>query len=667
MLNFLKTYPKFYTKSKYFRQFNMKRFCTGSDNSNIYTTKIMLKENDYEELWQNTKPFLKIKENRINFTEFKIIIDNVHVLIDFWKFAEGNFKNKPIRTFLESTFYDSNNNLGQKFTSNSTNWSTLYENIEKISYLIDKNDIVKSRLNVYLKDTLELYLFEHLHRLQDNESFTNEDIKEFSLSKTDFDRLKFNTDLSFSLFNYLKDSERINKKQNENLSFFVVKIGLIFIEKFLLMNKSSIKYLEKNADKKNNEILSYLFNIENYIENLMKNYKNFDSIPDFKKGDFFKIFSFYESKWLNSAKWLLNTNLNELNIHHYNLFIYAAKGSIRFENFDYFEKLIANLNQLSNYLNISTKVYSNLSLLFGQFFNTLMTQKNNKNLDNLLDVWAKIDYVPNQVSLSNLNYFLNHLNSRSKDNKYNMEKVKIGNNGKLFDSNLSLKKFKYNSDAMVKISELIKSNILSAESLKNEKLDELKKIDTMLAENKFDFVIDGMNIVFLKHNSNNFYNLINLIEILNTNFRNKKCLIFIRDHVHSKNKNLIKKIMDANHKKEGNNKMIFYCLDSIFEDDKFFLYSAVKSNENTLLISNDYFSNHTHFLNEYGGVFREWLFNRKVITNLSLKRIYLPPRYQLKCTKIATDKWILPYLNDINNPRNHSFVLIEKNNKNKIY
>lgn len=667
MLNFLKNGPKLYTKCRYFIFFDKKGYITGVDSSNVYRTKINFKENDYEMLWKNTQPFLTIKENRIDFDEFKIVIDNVHELVDFWKFTEGNFKNKPIKTFFESTFSDSNNKICEKFTSNCSNWSSLYENIGKISYLIDQKDTVKSKLNVYLNDILDFYLFEHLYRLQENESFTNQDIKKFSLTKTDFERLKFKTDLGFSLFNYLKQSERLKKKQDENLSFFLVKTGLIFIENFLSMNKSSIKYLEKNADQKNSEILTYLFKIEKHIENLMKNYENFDTIPEFKKSDFFKFFSFYESKWLNSAKWLLNTELNELNVQHYNLFIYAVKGSIRFENFDYFEKLVTNLNQLSNYLNLLTKSYSIISQLFGQFLNTLMTKEDKNNLENLLEVWSNIDYVPNRVGLSNLNYFLDHLNSKSKGSKYEMEKVKIGNNGKLLDKNLFLKKFEYNSDAMIKISELIKKNILSPESLKNEKLDELKKIDAMLAENKFDMVIDGMNIVFLKQHTNNFINLKNLIEILNNVFKNKKFLIFIRDHVYSKNKNLIKKIMDTNHEKEGNNSIVFYCLDSIFEDDKFFLYSAVKSDKNTMLVSNDYFSNQIHFLNEYGGVFREWLFNRKVITNLSLRRIYLPPKYQLKCTRAATDKWIVPYLNDVNNPRNHSFVLIEKKNKNKLY
>ncbi|RNA22529.1 mitochondrial ribonuclease P 3 [Brachionus plicatilis] len=641
-------------------------YSTKADRFVNYSTKISLRDHDYDNLWSNTEPFLTKQENRINFKEFKTIIDQVHILVDYWKFADGNFKNKPVKNFIDSTFSDSNSNICQKFCSNSTNWSALYENIPKISILIDQKDFVISKVNVYLNDILDFYLLEQIYRLQEKESFNNEDIREFSLSKSDLDHLKFHTDLSLSLFNYLANSERITKKQDENLCLFPIKTGLIYIEKFLFMNKSSIKYLEKNADKKNSQMLAYLAKLEDHVQNMMKNYKNFNSIQDFKKSDCFKFFSFFESKWLNSVNWLLHTDPKDLNTSHYNLFVYAIKGSIRFEKFDYFEKLVSGLNQLSNSLNLVGKNYFTLNLLFRDFFNTIMVEDKNRNFESLLNVWSNIGYVPNHNGLNNLNFFLDYVNSQSKDSRYEVKKVKIGVNGKIAESNFRLENSKFNPNDLRKISKLIKENILLPEYLKKEKLDELAKIDQLLMENKFDFVVDGMNIIFLKHNPNTFGNIISLVEILNSRFSGKNFLIFLRDHVFSKSRDLIKKIGEKNHLRQENNRIFFYCIDSIFEDDKFFLYSAVKSNRNTMLISNDYFSNQTHFLNEYGTVFKEWLFNCKVITDSGLRRIFLPPKYKLKCNRIGENKWILPYLNDVNNPRNHSFVQIEKIKINKI-
>lgn len=625
-----------------------------------YSTKFYLKETDYEQLWSLTKPKLELNNSKIEFNDFKQIIQYLNVVVDYWKHKEVSFKNKPIRYLVNNLFSDSNTLISKNFSENHANWSILYDNLPRVSQLIDNKPEIISKLNLNINSLFNLYLFESILKLQSDHQINSEEINEASQVKIDLKKLKFYSDLSESLYEYLNKCQ-VTTEEVE--TFLYIKTVLLYIESYLLINKSSINYLLENKDKTNSFIVERLQKINSLLEILMKNYKNFDSIQEFKQNDFLRSFCFIESKWLYTAQWLLNTDKSELSFKNFLHFILALQGAVRFERLDYFEKLFKNLHEMAISKNIIGKALLSYNLVFRDFLNTqLNTSKISleENLNFLLKLWSTCSYTPNQETANNLMLFIENLNSKTKNLKWSVNRIRVNTSGRIEGTGYFLERAVFNKQDLNKIANLMKEKILSQNYLKSEKEQELDRIDNLLEERQFDFVVDGMNIIYLRPNAKEYDNISNLVNLFNAQQKNRKCLIFLRDHVFNKFKAQIEKIEFLNKGGKSGNEIKFFCIDSIFEDDKFFLYSALKSGPNTLLISNDYFNNQTHFLNGSSALFKEWLFSRKVGMDYTFRRFFYPPVYKLKCNQINSKHWVVPIINDVNNSRNHSFISIQK-------
>lgn len=627
---------------------------------NHYEAKFNLKDQDYELLWRTSnRDRLASNKSDINFEEFKQIVTQLGIVIDYWKFKDANFRNKPIRYLANYLFSSHESPIAKKFAKNPVNWSILRENLSPISNLIDNTSKIVSKQNVNLEDKFEFYLIEQIYRLQMDQYFESEDINDYSVYNVNLSRLKFYSDLSKSASSYTSSTG----SNDESSVIFTIKTILNYIETVLFMNKSSINYLYENDDTTSMDLKANLDTLNDHLQKLMKNYKNLDSISEFKQGDYFKAFCFIENKWLSSANWLLSTSQSELSIKHLYLFLYALKGSIRFERIDYFEKLFHCLHKMSINNNLHGRSLQGYTNVFKDLLNTQFNTKNTSlenNLNVFLSTLSHMCFVPSKTTIDNLKHFIENLNRSSKDSRWVVYNTNIGTSGRVDGSNESLESAKFDKKELEKISSVIREKILSQEYLRAEKTQELDKIDKLLESSSYDLVVDGMNVIYLGFSQNSFDNITRLINLIDRQHRNKRCLIFLRDHVYKKNISIIESLNVNNQVHSSNNRITFFCIDSIFEDDKFFLYSALKSGPSTFLISNDYFNNQSHFLSQYGNLFKEWLFNRKIITENSFKRFFYPPLYKLKCNQISKNKWILPFLNDQNNVRNHSFVTIEK-------
>ncbi|CAF0895625.1 unnamed protein product [Brachionus calyciflorus] len=653
MANLLKNFLKIRLKP-YSSILTHKKFRSSENIPFKSETISQLKDKDYDDLWSKTQPKLTTTNSNVSFTEFKSVIDQVYSMVDFWKNKDGNIKNLHFKLLAKNFFSSPDNEIGKKFAANPSTWSLIFENISNLSQLIDNTpDAIRNKDN-NLKDYLDIYLMESIYKFQDDKITLINGIEELTSANFYLEKLKFYAELSHSLHTYLSTTNIGPNKNQETVSLYWMRIVLLMVDTFLFMKKASLKYIIENNES---EIKDYLYKMEPIIKDLMKNYQNFDSLPEFKKLDFFKIFSYYESKWLGTINWLLNTNKTEWSNSVFQYYISVLKGCIRLEKYDYFEKLMYNVHQLTIDLNIYSMGLAQYDFVFRDFMNTHLVTSNinlENNLHILLNVWSKISYIPDRNGFRNFEIFLERINKNLTNSKYLVKEVQVDLLGNVYNSKYSIQKSKFKEKDSQKIAELIKQKLLSHESLKNEKLSDFAKIDEIIDNEEIDLVVDGMNIAYLS-GYDRFQNITQLLNLLNKRYKNKTFLVLLRDHVYNKNTGFIKKF-----ERSKENLIIFFSIDSLYEDDKFCLYAAFKSRNDPMLVSNDYYANQSHFLNEYGGVFREWLFNRKISVDKSLRRIFLPPMYILKCNRINENKWLLPVVNDANNPRNHTFYQIEK-------
>lgn len=630
-----------------------------------------LSAKEYEILWHKTQKKLESTDEKVNFEEFKVVIDGLNTFINDWINSTSKLQAKkiPFNNLLENIFADHNSLISKKFVNNCTNWSILYENVSDLSLKISNTTYILNRENQNLNDLMDLRLFEIINKFErDLENF-DENSKSLSMSNDKLNQYKFYVYLGLSLYKYLIKMDKISKNE-ETLTIFLIKGFISYAQALLYSSKSSLSYIIKNENASGNEILEFLSKIEPFIKKLMKKYDSFSSIPDLKKPDYLYFFSFYETKWKKTANWLLDPNQKQFRILNFSVFLHALGGAIKFENHEYFEKLCASLYELTVSYNNSSVL---LSYIFRDFMTCIKTISNmEERLNIMLKVWSNVNYVPTRIGRQNFEIFLANLNS--KDSWYDIVPVKVNLRGEVLDSKYVLDKAYYNPEKLKELANCFKSQILSQTNFKNEKLVAFKKIDDLTMKINFDFIMDGMNIAYVRYGADRLKLLKVFIKSFNMSFKNKKILIVLRDHLYIKHKNELEEIMKFNHlENSSKNHIHFHCLDSVYEDDKFILYAALNSSNMPLIMSRDNFSNHAISLKEYTDLYRQWLFNKKIAFTYNKEyKFFMPPMYKVKCKQLGENKWIIPYFKDTNESthfQEHGFIKIEKKyfgNKNQF-
>lgn len=101
-----------------------------------------------------------------------------------------------------------------------------------------------------------------------------------------------------------------------------------------------------------------------------------------------------------------------------------------------------------------------------------------------------------------------------------------------------------------------------------------------------------------------------------------------------------------------------FFISHMLKDDHFLLYATMKSGLDTYVISNDYYSDQWHNLEESGDLFRRWLVNRHVLVDKNFKCLLIPPTFEIRVTKIRPDIWIVPYYAETGNI-SYNFLLFK--------
>lgn len=118
-------------------------------------------------------------------------------------------------------------------------------------------------------------------------------------------------------------------------------------------------------------------------------------------------------------------------------------------------------------------------------------------------------------------------------------------------------------------------------------------------------------------------------------------------------------------------KVFFFYTDCKVEDDEFFMYAALRSGPNTIVVTNDYLNNQRVFLDEWGRLFKRWLLNRRVNVQRHTINLTFPPKFDVCVSRLkgenenGTSRWVVPYFSDMSLSSisyiDFKFVLLNKN------
>lgn len=109
--------------------------------------------------------------------------------------------------------------------------------------------------------------------------------------------------------------------------------------------------------------------------------------------------------------------------------------------------------------------------------------------------------------------------------------------------------------------------------------------------------------------------------------------------------------------------------DSIMDDD-FFMYAALRSGPNTLVVTNDHL-NHQHvFLGQLANLFVRWLLNKRVLVERQSLNLTFPPKFDVCVTRFlksngSSSRWFVPVYRGLTlsniNYNNVKYFLLYKN------
>jgi hypothetical protein len=589
------------------------------------------------------------ESNRFNYVEFKILINELkHVVLNTLPSSKEICKFK-FRSLAKILFIrEKNFQIGIKLISDSKNWAIIVNILAEL-LRITLNKTNKS--NDLIMETLMINLLTVIFSVQTgtNEKKMYPQIEPKVKYDTTPDKSYFYFQLIQSYFEYLRDNK---KEMKDSVLLYLLKS----YSHYMGMISNSTSFIQ--LCKEDKEFEKHYENFNKYLELFMRKHANFYSLPQEIKEDFFSFFSFNKEKWSNSVQ-LIQNDVGLCNIL---ILYYSIIGSIRFNDNEKF-KWLCDLLKNHNF-NSSTAIHYQHSIdSFSIYF--LKTKIKyfddlEENLELLLETWNNLCHWPEPGIIDEFNKFINEINFRKSDREHrdgNNRKINVNNiqvNYKGVCSNghkLPIKT--YDNQTLQRMAEPLRKTNLPSPFKENflKNLDELKEF---LKYEKFDYVIDGMNMIYLG-NRLNVENLIILLELLD---KNKSKLIILRTHV--------KQSMDSPkfrkvEKMYPNLKFVFY--ENRLPDDRFVLYAALLSGNETFIISNDNFHDSLYGFEKNKALFRMWLINRRILCHTFFKKLYYPPLFDVNVNKVDKNTWFIPYLNTArDNPFNEPrfFLFLKK-------
>lgn len=218
-----------------------------------------------------------------------------------------------------------------------------------------------------------------------------------------------------------------------------------------------------------------------------------------------------------------------------------------------------------------------------------------KNIEKMIEYIGNNDILVSKLVAESFENYFKSKNIKSKS-------IKIKSNGKcsscqlhLLNISITNKEFKELSDKFLQ-KVLLRDNVF----LKSTP-EEIEKFENFLLQSqKFDIVIDGLNVAYSTGTRKPLIVFAKLLANVVKYFseRNRNILVLGRKHMNAWPKNEMNYIRK--------NAKIFLT-DNLSQDDPFLLYAAIKSGPTTDFFSRDLMRSHSYLLgNEMKGIFRRW-------------------------------------------------------------
>jgi hypothetical protein len=529
----------------------------------------------------------------------------------------------------------------RKFVENNQNWSIIFKNIDMLqSYAIQKlNSDNKASFNHILDKNLlfnatEWTIVDFLNK-QHFKLYA-----EFgqsigpSFNENLLSRSKLIFDLINSLESYMIAEFKTKTRLESDFNFMAEVLRVKF------MHCEIRSFFEKDFINKS----EYCKNLEQKVNQLMRFYPNFVSMPSNYKDFFVYYFGFFRKKFLNICNnYLFDENIESNFVDEngqFGLLNICINGSLNL-NSDLEDeeitkvqsKLLRKITDLKVKKNLNHNFQENK---FSYNFCHLNELKNDKSIEFLLQTWNTLEYLP-------VKPIIKKMKSKLENNSaWKLKWVPLS------ELNSRIKPKIYDKKALKIVSDTLRESILSENFFTKEKLKNLQIIDDIIDQD-FKFIIDGLNIYYLTNNHflENLKHLFNLV-------KHEKCLVVIRKHVNIR-------LIDLS--KMPN--IRFLITEDCLEDDKFLLYAALRSENRTYIISNDLYSNHHNIIyNEHGYLFKRWLQN-SLVEFTPYDGLIFPPRFDLKVQKLTDNpieqEWLIPCI-DFKNEREttKSYYILKK-------
>lgn len=299
-----------------------------------YNASKPLSSKEYEKLWdeQDTKLHKSFSQEEFNFIIQHLYNFSIHIYRGYFSSRAINNSvyyniSKEILnpTKLPKTLQTS---ILTKFKTSSENWSIIFDNIPKlVKILEDEKSITHSDNQILLLrrnkenyiNTLHLEMFTGFSRLQSdlNQNETRF-FTELNSENFDLNLLKLYADLISTYYHY-STTKYPELKRTGLVLKNMIRVNHQYVDVFLLVNKKSLKKIDASIEP-------YLKIANTFTRQYMSQFGGLDLIHEDALIDFFQMFSYDETLWLKSSKWLLETNRENLYKSLESMLVHALIG-----------------------------------------------------------------------------------------------------------------------------------------------------------------------------------------------------------------------------------------------------------------------------------------------------------------------------------------------------
>lgn len=609
------------TKNVTYEPFNTsnERFSMQSLRAEKYTPTITNDQNDSDHLkvkaWiqHNLQAYPDFNSREMKLAHTKIdalnqIKTKSHYIS---KFGEA------IRAFLTTSLFI------DKFIENPTNWSLLMDNIDIGPFDIkDKHEKYSKFANLIVNSIQELQT------------------KESSLSSYYLDMAE-----SFN-FHFLQEQYSItNQRDLKNL-----KINDLDMIYFLHIQYIRCNFLdteirrERSFFNQSEKFQNQLKRLDIFTNLLMKRFDSLDSVPIEIRGQFFRIFSFNEPKWNYSVQHLLDLDVADNSLKSTYL-TFAIKGALNFDRIDIVEKLIVKASEFNKIAKIRNG-YKPPNWLFNDYF-LMYGDRLEHHFKMTMSLWQKIKFVPSKDLINSLVNFLKNnqtskcryeiLNGSLKDKGFTIGKT---NNDQ--EKGYLLPEKIFDNRELSEIADVIKQQfILGNPQYKYLNEQKMIELDEILEHTKYDYVLDGMNIVYSNRNYGINLNHIDLTVQEIRKRSDKKILVIFKEHMmNTSNRSAIRFL------EREQNCDFFFLNSATSQDDKFIVYASLKSGNSSFVVSRDIFK-FLYDIDSLSYQLKEWMMSRKIqFQTMAIPYEYVlmfPPQYEIQPHQVNSSTWLVPY------------------------